>query len=96
MLLKSLEKHLFQFIQRSALNHIRVGFTKLSAIFIAVCIIPGREGFRSQGTRTQGETTDETCGQDVIPDGRVSLHVRGGSRSNCCSERRWADSIVQP
>ena len=55
-----------------------------------------REGFRSQGTRTQGETTDETCGQDVIPDGRVRMHVRGGRRSDCRSKRRRTDSTVQP
>jgi hypothetical protein len=85
MLLKSMEKHLFQFALRPALKPLSVAFTKFSAIFVAACIIPGREGFRSQGTRTQGETTDETCGQDVIPDGRVSMHVRGGSRSDCCS-----------
>jgi hypothetical protein len=39
------------------------------------CIIRAREGFRSQGTRTLGDS-HETCDQDVDPDGRVGLHVR--------------------
>jgi hypothetical protein len=41
-------------------------------------IIPGREGFRSQGTCTQGETTHATCNQDVNPGGRFGLHMFGG------------------
>ena len=33
--------------------------------------------FRSQGLRTVRRKNHETCGQDVDPDGRFGLHVRG-------------------
>lgn len=59
------------------------------------CIIPAREGSRSQGTRTQGETFHETCGQGITPDGRFGMHVCGGSRSDDRITGRGADPSVQ-
>ncbi len=62
--------------------------------YLPHCIMPGREGCRSQGTRTQGEQSNETCGQDVNPDGRFGLHVFCGHCSRA-SRRRWTDTNVQ-
>lgn len=59
------------------------------------CIMRPREGSRSQGSRTQGEQSNETCDQDVDPDGRFGLHVRGGCHSDA-SRKGWrTDPVMQ-
>ena len=56
-------------------------------------IIPAREGFLLPGTSTQGEQSNETCGQDTNPDGRFGLHVRG-DRDTDAPGGAWADPVV--
>ena len=58
--------------------------------------MPAREGFRSQGTCTQGEQPHETCSQDVNPDGWFGLHIRGGCRPGASRSGRWTDPRVYP
>lgn len=66
-----------------------------SGLCTGAFIIPGREGTRSQGTRTIGEQSHETCGQDYVPDGRFGLRVRGSCYPDGSSSRRRTHATVQ-
>jgi hypothetical protein len=57
------------------------------------CIIPQPRGFLP-GVSQRKENNHETCGQDVDPDGRFGLHVRG-NRDPDTQRRTGPDAIVQ-